>query len=209
MKKEEMIKILIKSAKHYNKELLNKNILFLYGDINNPKCLECIFFDRTFHHLTGTNINMSSVNFYRLCVNSKLSPTDFTKKNNGYTEMKLRILEKTMNIHKNAKMLGIYDNSKIYLQTDKLIGGFNSCLGFIQSNYKNYYVPNTLLQEDIRNISEKDSVKPIVAILRKDVKSDVYEEICYVSKRVGDFSKININKLDKHIKIQLPIPELN
>lgn len=207
MNKPSIINQIYEAVDFYEQSLKNKKLLILYGhNANNPESIECLFLNTNFKHLTGIDNNDPPLVFYKKCLNRRLSEEDIIFKKDNTTEIKISVLKKTLQLFSNGKMIGIYDDNRMYLQTDKLIGGVNSCLGFILDN-NDFYYPNTLIKGDIRHLCSKGSVKPINAILRKDIKADVYEEICYVSKRIGnDFSRININKLDKNIKIQIPIP---
>ena len=65
--------------------------------------------------------------------------------------MKLSVLSQIMNIHKTAKMVGDYDNTKSVLFTEKIVGTVTACVGFVREG--NYYLPNTTLREDIRTIT--------------------------------------------------------
>ena len=58
--------------------------------------------------------------------------------------MKLEILNNLAFLDKKVRILGQYNNSKLRLNTDMIIGNINWGLGFIQDN--GFYVPNTLLE---------------------------------------------------------------
>ena len=83
-------------------------------------------------------------------------------------------------------MLGIYNKNNltnVLLSTEKLIGNTNYCMGFKNIDNSLYYVPNTVLKEDIRNITI--STNRVLCILKKHQKNKVYEEICYTAKGVN------------------------
>ena len=67
--------------------------------------------------------------------------------------MKLNVILTLMNIYKTARMMGDYNSSKSVLYTKKLTGNHIGCMGF--ANYGGYYNPNTLLNEDIRSVTQK------------------------------------------------------
>ena len=63
--------------------------------------------------------------------------------------------------------------------TDKLVGNTKAFLGFIFQN--GFYIPNTALEEDIRNFSLYQPQK-VLAIFRKPVDIGQYQELCYIAK---------------------------
>lgn len=186
MKKEAAIKIITSCAKSYKNNLENKNLLFIFGDLQTPEYFEASFLPRNFLHLTGIKLVkgriVSSKDFYDRCLNGKLSPDDFYMAQNGTTDMKLSVLPQLMNLHLCAKMVGDYDNTKSLLYTEKIVGNIFACVGFIHEN--GYYIPNTALREDIRDITISPQ-KRVLAIFRKDIKQKLYETICYTAKKVN------------------------
>lgn len=201
MKKEDAIKIITKCASDYQSCLSNKNILFVYGTLQNPNYLEATFLARHFLHLTGLEINKnrisSSTDFYKRALNNRLSPHDFSFPKNGTAELKLMILPSLMKIHRSAKMIGDYNFVKPILYTKKLVGNITACLGFVKDEDIEYYIPNTVLQEDIRDITQKPQQR-ILAVLRKDIIQENYEEVCYIAKGI---SLQNISKIDTWLSI--------
>jgi len=183
MKKDEIIKIITTCAKEYKKNLENKNLFFIFEYKQRVGYFETVFLPRNFLHLTGIEINGSikSTDFYELCLRNQLSPSAFETTPNGTTDMKLSILPQLMKIHKTAKMIGEYDFSKSFLVTEKIAGNVTACLGFIRDG--DYYIPNTALKEDIRNITAKPQQR-VIAIFRKDKEEVKYSLLCYTAKGV-------------------------
>lgn len=190
MNNKDAVRILKSSAKLFHEELENNNILFVFGNSRNPEFLETLFLRRHFLHMTGVKIHhyMTSGEFYNKCLSSRISESDFYLSSDGTTEMKLSVLPALMSIYKNAKMVGIYDESKSFLVTEKVIGNVSACIGFVKDN--DYYVPNTVLKEDIRNISFHPQ-KKVLFVSRKKTQYDKYTEICYKSSSIS-FEKINL-----------------
>lgn len=191
MTKQEALNIVLNCSKMYHENLENKNILFIYENKHSDfNYIETEFLPRNFLHLTGLNILRDEIkpaqNFYLVCLTNNLSTTDFEFKLNGTTQKKLEILSSIMQIDKKARIIGNYNSQKAYLSTEKLIGSVNMCLGFVKEN--NYYIANTALKEDIRNIVEEQ--RRIVLVLKKNIKDKKYNEIVYKSKDIGD-SEIN------------------
>lgn len=203
MKEKEILKILKESAIKYKENLKDKNLLIIYKERTEIKYIEILFLARNFMHLTGVKCNdkngknMKANQFYQACLNNKLSYKDIIIKQNGTTKLKLDILSQLININKNFKMIGEYNNYKNKLVTEILLGNINMCLG-LTKNTSSYYIPNTLLKEDIRKLV----IKPcrIIAVLKKNVESEQYKDVIYLNKEDIDvtnnntdlFKKINI-----------------
>lgn len=182
MTKQEAIKIITRCAKIYDAELNNKNILFVSQGKNSINYLETRFAANQFKHLTGVFFNGSSQHFLRLCIDGKLSLKSFNMNPDGTTEMKLSILPNIVSIHKTARMIGDYRHTKPYLITEKLAGGIQGCIGFVKDN--DYYIPNTVLREDIRDLLVVPYAK-IIMILSKPITSKVYTDITYKAKNIN------------------------
>ena len=195
MDKKEILKILKESAIKYKENLKDNNLLIIYKEKAKIKYIEILFLARNFMHLTGVKCNdknrkyMKANQFYQACLNNKLSYKDIIIKQNGTTKLKLDILSQLIHIDKNCKMLGVYNNYKKELITEILLGNINMCLGLVKSA-TSYYIPNTLLKEDIRKIV----IEPyqIMAILKKKVEEEKYKDIIYINKK-ANISEINSN----------------
>lgn len=192
MQKEDAIRIITSCAKIYNQELENKNLLFVFGSVNHTDSFEASFLPKHFLHLTGVDVSTTnfkgSSDFYEKCLKGKLSPHDFKFAQNGTTDMKLQVLPQLMKIQNTAKMVGNYNFSKSLLLTEKLAGNITSCMGFVRDD--KYYIPNTALKEDIRNLTTS-SPQRILATFRKPILDLQYHELCYVAKGI-DFSMLNL-----------------
>ncbi len=199
--KKEKIKEICEMAKIYDKNLKGKNLMFIFENKLNKKLdyIETQFLANNFMHLTGISIKKikSSTEFYRLCLNNKLSYKQVMEKQNGTTKLKLEVLPQMLNIGKNARMVADYSNSKVNLYTEKLIGNIRCSIGFI--NVKGYYLPNTIIKEDIRQISQKETISRVIAILEKTTNQKEYSNITYICDNIdicSIVSKINIkNKI--------------
>lgn len=183
MNKKEALLIMISSAKIYHENLENKKIMIVFLTKQRKiEYIEAIFLPRHFLHLTGikiTNRNIkSSTEFYHLCLKNQLKISDVEFNSNGTTPLKLKILPQILKIHKITKMIGDYNNIKPYLSTQKIAGGINECLGFKKEG--NYYIPNTALYEDIRNVTNIQS--RVVSILIRNIKDLKYKKVTYISK---------------------------
>ena len=198
MDKKEAIKIILECAKLYNKNLSNKNIMFVCRNKKQQLfAFEVLFLPRNFLHLTGVKITNkdinSSIKFYRACLNNKLSISDFKYSEDGTTIIKLRILKQVMNLHKVSKMFGEYNHTKPYLFTEKATGNVVACIGFIDES--GFYVPNTALKEDIRDITTEDSRSTIIYTFVKNVEEKLYSNLTYIA------NSYNLEKLLQNQKI--------
>ena len=184
MNMAQAIQILEHCAGEYQKNLENKNVMFVFrNDRKQLEFLETTFHAKHFLHLTGIDILpnriRSAQEFYKACLNGKLLKSDFIMEKRT-TEKKLNILSNTMKLHLKARMVGDYNFSRVKLMTDKLAGHSTACMGFRRDDEQ--YVPNTNLEEDVRNLT----VKPfrIFVIFRKDISEPLYNEVCHVTNGV-------------------------
>ena len=185
MKKSEAIRKLTACAEQFSNNLANRNILYIFSDSGKNQYFESLFLPRHYLHLTGIKLltnNIKSVDFYKLCLRNQLSPSVFSFHENGTTEMKLAVLPQIMNIHKTAKMVGDYDNTKSVLFTEKIVGSITACIGFVRDRH--YYLPNTTLREDIRTIT-KSPQKQVLAVFVKRVQDTQYSECSYLAKNIS------------------------
>lgn len=203
---KDTIDILSKSIKIYDKNLKNKKILFILESAKNKIESEEVFFGkRNFYHLTGIKATqkngkeLSANNFYDLLLKNRLNPNNITKKNNT-TDLKLQVLQQLMYIDRAANMIGEYDEDKIILKTEKIAGNVKACMGFIKDKKMNIYIPNTALKEDIRQITTERN--KIVAILKKDLKDELYKNITFIKKNYEIIDILKNNKINKILDIK-------
>lgn len=203
--KEKAIKIITTCAKIYDKELCNRCLLFVCADKHkNVSYMEFTFKERNFLHLTGVclvnktktetgnfsadeKINISAVEFYEKCLSGKLSPKDFEFSEEGTTQLKLDVLPYVLTKNLSANMIGDFNSNRPKLYTQKLVGGSKACIGFVLDEKKNLYVPNTILNCDLRD--EVSGYVRIIETYRKYFDECVYNEIVYKAKKV-DWDRI-------------------
>lgn len=182
MTKKEAVSIISKCARQYALNLCDKQVVFVYRDQKNkPDYVEVFFRSNNFMHFTGIEAKnlMKANRFYRDAIQQRLKESNLIFKDNHTTELKLQILPKIMNIASSARMIGDYAGTGVDLYTEKVTGTTSACLGLIEKN--GIYIPNTVLQEDIRDIIPKPPGK-IFAIFRKDIHQKQYTELTYKSK---------------------------
>lgn len=124
----------------------------------------------------------SANDFYRASLNNRLNEKDIFFKDRYTTELKLKVLEAIMNIDTKARMIGNYNGPHIELYTEKIVGTTTACLCLKQ--VKDYYIPNSVLNEDIRTIIQKPPGK-IYAIFKKPINTSFYTQLTYKSSNIS------------------------
>lgn len=192
MNKKEALSIAFKCAELYKKELLNKNLLFIAVDKKQKvSAFESSFFAGNYKHLTGLILTseMSPNDFFWNCIKRRISVNDIQFKADGTTPLKLKILPILLCKNLSANMIGSFSDTHLNLYTEKLVGKQSGSMGFVFDRNKNRYVPNTVLNGDMREMITLP-VKRIISTHRKNMLDKDYTETVYLAKNV-DFEKIN------------------
>lgn len=206
---ERILRLLSKCQNDYENNLKDKKIMFIFEDKNKRiEEIETFFPINCLYHLTGIKVQrkdnqqiLNSYSFYRSLQKGTLNTLqyDFIKKDST-TDLKLSVLPQLMRIDKMAKIIGDFSGYNLVLQTEKIAGNINACMGFVFNNKLNVYMPNTALNLDIRNIT--NNRKRIVAILKKDVTDNLYKNLVYLSKEYDVKSILKNEEINKNIDIQ-------
>ena len=125
--------------------------------------------------MTGFKLRKSGINarhFFNLCYDKRLTEADFDFSADGTTEMKMRVLPSLMKKNLSAKMLGDYNMSQPKLYTDKIAGSLSACMGFVRDGGEGRFVPNTVLEGDIRT-KVKAADRIMLHIARAAVRSSI------------------------------------
>ena len=206
--KEDARRLVLNCAKKYQQNLLNKMLLVIYRDRLDNKIhfIEVVFRKRNYQHLTGLELidndgkvlRNQSLNFYRKCIENKLSLNEIRFRQDGTTQLKLTALPILMDVTKITKITGDYNNLRPYLFVDKVMGGVNFCLGLSLEN--NIYVPSSALLEDIKNLTNTPS--QVLAILQKDITDIKYTNVKHVAKGLS-LKKLTLpNDIKKMINLE-------
>lgn len=189
--KEEAVTIVVQCAEKYHTELEGKTLLFICTDKHKQTLpIEFSFYGNNYMHLTGLKSNRRSSDsadlpandFYQRCLEHKLSIGDFDFSEDGTTHLKLDVLPSVICKNLHASIVGDYNSSKPRLYTEKIVGGIHACMGFIFDGKTSEYVPNTVIQEDARDLTS-NAVR-VIAVYRKDSSAKTYEELTYKAKKV-------------------------
>ena len=208
-KQQDVLNIISMCHKKYEKNLNNKKIIFISEEKNkNLFMLEVIFRSSNFLHLTGvavikrkTGEKANSYEVYSMLKDQRFNLKEYCiKRKDNTTDLKLQVLPQLMRIDKIANMIGEFSGSNIYLQTGKIAGNINACMGFIKDTKVNVYIPNTALREDIRKIT--DSRSKIIAILKKDIANKLYKNITYLKKNYEIEDMLKNKDINKVIDLE-------
>lgn len=195
MTKKDAISVICNCAALYNSNLCNKQLAFVYWD-NNHKVdfVEVVFQSNNFLHFTGVSFlpKEKASGFYYRALDHRLRESDIKFRNNGTTDLKLKVLRQVMNIAYSARMIGDYMGPQFELYTEKVVGTTVACLGLIKKN--DLYVPNTVLNHDIRSLISKPAGR-ILGIYRKSINQDMYMELTYRSDCFDEIQKDYPSKL--------------
>lgn len=204
---EEARRIVLNCAKQYREKLLNRKLIIIYRERrdNSIRYIEVVFYERNYQHLTGVELvnkngdvlHGQSMNFYRKCIENKLSRDEIRFKKDGTTPLKLDALPILTDVTKITKIIGDYNGSRPYLYVDKVMGGVHSCLGL--SREREGYVPSSALREDIKQLSGNPS--QVLAILQKEVGAETYCLVKHVAKGL-DLNRTSLPD-EIHAKISL------
>lgn len=193
MTKKEALSVVFSCATLYQDNLVGRTLLFVSMDKHkHVHCIEVSFDASNYLHLTGFKLRHSAIsanNFFDRCCDRRLAEDDFDFASDGTTEMKMRVLPSVVNKNLSAKMLGEYNGRGPRLYTDKLAGSISACIGFVATGSSGRYVPNTMLEGDIRTMT--NGADRIIATYRKKSSEERYSEIVYLAKKV-DWSKITL-----------------
>ena len=185
--KKEAVSIAISASRLYRDNFVGKRILFLATDKHKRVfSLEVGFDSSNFQHLTGlrsTAREWSRLDFYNFCIDGRLKESHIEFAEDGSTNQKLSVLKAAFeNPNLSARMLGNYNNAHPLLYTEKLVGGVRWALGFRDVSGKGDFVPDTLLEGDIRdNIQE---AYRIIATYMKRADEDGFTQLIYRAKKI-------------------------
>lgn len=210
MTKKEALAVVFSCAADYKENLVNHSLLFLCQNKHKQTyCLEVTFDISNFQHLTGFKTEktvpesaaqsdltgkkpakkMSAAHFFDLCIGKRLSESDFEFAEDGTTPLKMKILPNVVKKNLSANMVGDYNGRQPKLYTERVAGSVKGCVGFVRDRDIGRYVPNTLLEGDIREkVTKPDR---ILVTYRKRCEEDKYSEIVYAAKKI-EWDKVKL-----------------
>lgn len=182
--KQQAISTIASCAAEYDKNLNDCRLLFILKDrYNHASFFEASFYSYNFLHLTGIKLigGITAADFYSRCLNHKISSDDFVFAADGTTVLKLEVLPQLVKKDVSARMVGNFIGCNPKLYTEKLAGGVKACLGFVKTD-KDEYVPNTVLNTDIRTTTV--GLEQVVATYRRKKTDLFYHERVYKTKKI-------------------------
>lgn len=186
--KEEALKIVQTCAEHYKNHLLDRSLLFILMDKHKRiSTLEVSFVKRNFLHLTGLVVDKTKLpgdRFFDLCIDKKLSVSNFELSQDGTTNLKLAVLPLLITKNLSANSVGEYNGTGIKLYTEKIAGSSKGCIGFVLDKSTGFMLPNTVLNIDIRDCSKYPQSR-IIATYRKKLQEDTYTEIVHSARDIN------------------------
>lgn len=201
MTKSKALSIVYSAAEAYKENLMNRTLLLICTDKHkNIFDMEVTFDKSNFKHLTGLKTDIDALRFFDLCINKRLSENDFEFAEDGTTPLKMNVLPRIVTKNLSANMLGDYNAYNPKLFTEKLAGNVSACIGFVKTGNHGRYVPNTVLEGDIRD--RVDKFYRIILTYRKKRDEKEYNEIVYSAKKV-EWSKLVLPEELSY----LPLPE--
>ena len=165
MTKAKARKIITECASLYNKNLCDKELIFVYLTNSGPDSISVIYRKKNYKHLTGIVSKHLPEKFFNSCYLKTISENEISFNKNGTTTLKLEILECIMNIAHQVKFLGDYLNSNIYLEVDKIVG--NTSIGLGVEKGEHLYYPKSVLKGDMRK--QIRNMIPVSAVLEKQL----------------------------------------
>ena len=187
MDKADALRVLFKCADLFKANLADRNLLFLYlDDRHDIRIIETQFPVSGFMHLTGVKYcgkKISAHTFFDKCIKRRLKINEFDLASDGTTRLKLEVLPILLSKNLSASMIGEFSGRAPLLITDKLIGGVKGCMGFVYDQRLGCYVPNTVLNLDIRTYLIEP--KRVIGVFRKMINEDRYSEVVYRAKMVN------------------------
>lgn len=186
MTKKDALVIVFSCADLYKKNLAGHSYLFVTTDKHHTvHCMEVTFDSSNFLHMTGLKVKQNGItprHFFSLCCDRRLRESDFTFASDGTAELKLRILPSLVRKDLSVRMVGDYNLAQPKLYTEKIAGSVSACIGFVRDSRSGRYVPNTVLNSDVRQMVK--SADRIVLTFRKRREEAQYTEIVYTAKKV-------------------------
>lgn len=143
---------------------------------------------------------ITAAHFFELCIDRRLSENDFEFAEDGTTPLKMKVLPSVVKKSLSANMIGFYNGLQPRLYTERIAGSVKACVGFVRDEDDGRYVPNTVLEGDIRQkVTRPDR---ILVTYRKKSDTAEYSEIVYAAKKV-DWKTIKVPK--EYPYLQLPV----
>ena len=180
---QQAIDILVAAAQGYKEKLAGRIFVIdlVSGTIEHKKIK---FTQNNFQHLTGIKYAdyVSPRDFYKMCLNNMLSPHKICFNPNGFTNMKLSVLNYLPELLYNKFWIGESIKNDIHINADYFAGDTRCVVSLGFRRAKEDY-PVTLKRQSIREVVKKEN--PVCAVLvRKIVDKDNWG-FCYIDHKLA------------------------
>ncbi len=182
MKKLENIrKTIVTCATEYKRTFSGKNYIHIYECNKSLYHIESEFLNTNYLHLTGIKTKLKPEDFFQQCVDNKISIRDIELKKDGTTELKISVLPSLKHIISCNALIGDYEQSHRRLIVDTVLGDAKKLMtiGFSLKD-TGYYVPQTLLKEDVKGLSNQ--LNKVVAVYSKSIDESFYNNCTFICK---------------------------
>lgn len=195
--KREIVKKISACAKDYQAAFENRNYLFIYKIGDSIAYKETYYSGINFLHLTGIRTTLSARNFYKNCLNNRLSPNDIELRRDGSTIQKLNVLPFMKNIICTPTLIGNFNKNGFNLETDYLVGDTRKIITLGFSQKQKFDIVNSLLAGDVKQFVT--DAYPVIATCSKGLNQEKYCHNTYTSKHV----RLSDLMIEEHIKVNL------
>lgn len=183
---QQAIDILVAAAQGYKEKLAGRIFVIIYKDLASGTIehKRMKFTQNNFQHLTGIKYAdyVSPKDFYKMCLNKMLSPNKIRFNPNGFTNMKLSVLNYLPELLYNKFWIGESINNDIHINADYFAGDTRCVVSLGFRRAKEDY-PVTLKRQSIREVVKKEN--PVYAVLASKIADKKHGECCYIDYKLA------------------------
>lgn len=195
---QQAINILVVAAQGYKEKLAGRIFVIIYKDLASGTIehKKIKFTQNNFQHLTGIKYAdyVSPRDFYKMCLNKMLSPNKLRFNPNGFTNMKLSVLNYLPELLYNKFWIGESINNDIHINADYFAGDTRCVVSLGFRRAKEDY-PVTLKRQSIREVVKKEN--PVCAVLVREITDKNSWGFCYIDQKLGKENFTSIKDIAK------------
>lgn len=166
-------KIIVDGAIDYLNTFADKNYILIFEDGKNLQYIETEFLKTNYLHLTGIETKLRPNDFFQRCVDNEISVEDIALRKDGSTELKISILPSLKIMMSCNALIGDYESSHRRLFVDIVVGDTKKLMTLgLTLKATGYYVPKTLLREDVKTLSNR--TRKVIAVYSKNIADEHY-----------------------------------
>ncbi len=195
---QQAINILVVAAQGYKEKLAGRIFVIIYKDLASGTIehKKIKFTQNNFQHLTGIKYAdyVSPRDFYKMCLNKMLSPHKILFNPNGFTNMKLSVLNYLPELLYNKFWIGESINNDIHINADYYAGDTRCVVSLGFRRAKEDY-PVTLKRQSIREVVKKEN--PVCVVLVREIIDKNSWGVCYINQKLGKENFTSIKDIAK------------